>query len=208
MCAEEPLLPQLSDDCPKDLRYVGGARFDCADGQASASSGEWKSFGRGYWMLPRVEVSATFAQSSPASSGSAASSEASSSPGTPVAGGATAVVGEGRLLPRAVLSVNLRWPTDGGQEGWLAERRRAMEALKKVRFHTAAGRRGVAAQRRDTVSRDEFKARVREALDAFSSGQLHKVVLARRMLLDLVWEQDSVELLRQAFPVLLWSTKV
>eukprot|EP00439_Symbiodinium_sp_Y106_P054533 s1672_g7.t1 len=56
----------------------------------------------------------------------------------------------------------------------------------------------VAAQRRDTVSRGEFEARVREALDAFSSGQLHKVVLARRMLLDLVWEQDSVELLRQA----------
>eukprot|EP00439_Symbiodinium_sp_Y106_P057574 s266_g8.t1 len=130
--AEEPLLPQLSDDCPKDLRYVGGARFDCADGRASASSGEWKSFGRGYWMLPRVEVSATFAQSSPASSGSAASSEASSSPGTPVAGGATAVV----------LSVNLRWPTAGGQEGWLAERRRAMEALKKVRFHIGASRRG------------------------------------------------------------------
>ncbi|CAJ1419083.1 unnamed protein product, partial [Effrenium voratum] len=88
--------------------------------------------------------------------GSTASSEASSTPGTPMAGAS----GEGRLVQRAVLALQLRWREGTDEEGWPAERRRALEALRRLRPpKSESTRRAAVVRRKDTVSREEFEAR-------------------------------------------------
>lgn len=182
----EPLLPQLGL-AHESIRYIGGTRFD---GEVSGS--EWELFGKSYWMLPRVEIAVQPAVS--VSTGSAEGSEASSTPGTPVVGAQQA---EGRMLHNAVLALQLRWCEDSEQSSLEVEREKALQALDLLRPIEPSGQRAVVASRCDTVSREEFEARVREALDAFAQKKLSKVVLARRMLLNLVWREDAPELMRQ-----------
>lgn len=182
----EPLLPQLGL-AHENIRYIGGARFD-----GDVSGSEWALFGKSYWMLPRVEIAVQPVVN--VSTGSAEGSEASSTPGTPVVGAQQA---EGRMLHNAVLALQLRWCEDS-EQSLEVEREKALQALDLLRPIEPSGKRAaVVASRCDTVSREDFEARVREALDAFAQKKLSKVVLARRMLLNLVWREDAPELMRQ-----------
>jgi len=194
--SERGLLPQLGSATHPKICYIGGARFDSSDPEAGAPSEEWESFGQGYWVLPRVELS--YSSQSGATGTNSNGSEASSCPSTPLDAPLQSG-GLGQLVQGTVLAVQLRWRQSGERpHSWAEEKSRALQALHRLQpCASVPSRMGVSSRRRDTVSREDFEARVKDALAAFAEGSLTKVVLARRILLELAWPMDAVDILRQ-----------
>lgn len=192
--SQAQVIPELGQQTHECIRYVGGVRFDASDPHAKSAASEWQAFGRCCWVLPRIELSigsprADLAKSSTAESPSG--SEAASS----CRSLASADNRSGRLAG-ATLAVQLRW-CSAEPTTWAAERRAALDALAHLRPCRTGGKYlGSLARIREGVSREEFEQRVREALAAFKAGSLQKVVLARRVLLELTRKLDAVSLIR------------
>lgn len=207
---QDMLLPHLSPLTHESIRYVGGVRFDASDFEnaRSAPAPEWAPFGASYWVLPRVQlsVSPSMREALADANDNASSPNSASLDGSSAASTATSPClfsGRGRTAC-AVFAVHLRWrPTLVGTTGadahsWSAELGRAREALSRLRgSETHAPLRSCCARRSEDATPEDFAARIDEALNAFATGELQKVVLARRVLLELAYAADPVNLLKQ-----------
>jgi len=198
-CKDEHLPPEVMAPTHETIRYIGGARFDSSDQEAPGISSEWGAFGSSYWFLPRVELSTLRSSASAGSLAATDGSETASSTGSNSIKicSNSGLDGAGRLVT-ACFAVQLRWMEAGGSSAWAAERSLAVEALARVR--PPGGRRplpGVVSRRSDAVSQEDFEEHVRVALESFKSGELEKVVLARRVLLELTLPIESVDVLLQ-----------
>jgi len=188
--AADDMLPQLGGRTHRRIRYVGGVRFDSSDPEATGKiSPEWQPFGRCCWILPRIELTVV-SHDTPSRSGANAS-EASSV-------GMSTLAGTDIRIAELVLAVQLRWnPSVPGS--WAAERANALEALGRLRPISSVGqqRLGLMVSRSEDATQDNFEDRVRGALEAFKGNELKKVVLARRVDLELLHTVDAVDVLRQ-----------